>query len=110
MDTADHSCPSSQANECVVSMFGQFILNTFRMCSSRLLQNQLLCSLNDAGLCCCMPPGIIINALVENLPQQTLVMRNAILSTLNKCLMEYLSGAQDVQEFARSTCLVSSCM
>ena len=96
-----------EKEECVISILGQFILTTLKTCSSKLVMCKVLGSLDEAGLCCCMPPGLVVNDLTQNLQQRSTLMRDAVLKTLTKCLMEYSSGSQNAQDYTKDICDVS---
>ena len=96
----------SGQSECSVAVLGDFLFQVLADAQTRLLQIRMLSCIEEAGLCCCMPPGRVQRHLLQLLEKQTPSVRSYVLCVLTKVLMDFCGGSEHTQQYARSICLV----
>ena len=91
---------------CAIAMLGDFLIQLLTEGQTRLLQARTLNCLEEAGLCCCMPPARIQRHLLGQIERHTPGMRNYILCVLTRILMDHSGGSAAMQRHAASICPV----
>ncbi|KAK6183248.1 hypothetical protein SNE40_010762 [Patella caerulea] len=86
---------SETHSDCAVAVWSGYLLDLVSIVKNKRMQVQLLTTLSNPGVCCCLQPKSVINVLVPLLPQLSSAMSNFYLETLINLLLNNFQGITD---------------
>ncbi|XP_067682841.1 lysosomal-trafficking regulator-like isoform X2 [Haliotis asinina] len=93
-----HRSWSSNTSKCQVAILTELLLEMLAETKSTKLQVQILSTLRHPGICCCMHPKTIIEAVTPLLPNFTPAIRSCSLESLNDILLDQFMGSEELTD------------
>ncbi|XP_048259527.1 lysosomal-trafficking regulator-like isoform X2 [Haliotis rufescens] len=93
-----HRSWSSNPSKCQIAVLTQLLLDMLAETKSTKLQLQILSTLRHPGICCCMHPKTIIEAVTPLLPSFSPAIRSCSLESLNDILLDQFMGSEELTD------------
>ncbi|XP_055879864.1 lysosomal-trafficking regulator-like isoform X2 [Biomphalaria glabrata] len=92
------SIDSKMSYSCVVAEVANILLDFISIAHYKSSHIQILSIIRSVGVCCCLQPEKIVNAIVPHLTQFSPALRNYALETMTYILLEQFQGSQECPE------------
>ena len=84
-------------SECAIAILARFLQRLLERCRSCCVKLCILSCVEDAGLCCCLPPHFVQSIFLDNLEDQPAMMRHRMLHVFTVVVLHQLGGSAAVQ-------------
>ncbi len=94
----------ARQSKCCIAVIIEMMLGLLMKVQYKGLTIRILFALEQGGICCCLPPKLIVSVFLRSLRRQPAAMRSYLLSVLGKLVLEQLGGSERSEGAIRGIC------
>ncbi|XP_033625094.1 lysosomal-trafficking regulator-like isoform X2 [Asterias rubens] len=94
----------ARQSKCCIAVIIEMMLGLLMKVQYKGLTIRILFALEQGGICCCLPPKLIVSVFLRSLQRQPAAMRSYLLSVLGKLILEQLGGSERSEGAIRGIC------
>ncbi|XP_030854756.1 lysosomal-trafficking regulator isoform X5 [Strongylocentrotus purpuratus] len=91
-------------SKCCIATVVDVVLELISKVQCRVTLVRLLGMLEQGGICCCIPPHIILSKLLHSIENRSLALSNYLLSVIAKLILEQLRGGEKAEAVPVDLC------
>ena len=100
----DRSPISAKRSKCCIATVVDVILELISHVQCRVTLVRLLGLLEQGGICCCIPPHVILGKLLSHIEKRPPALSNYLLGVVAKLILEQLRGGEKAESFPVDLC------
>ncbi|XP_063958609.1 lysosomal-trafficking regulator-like isoform X1 [Lytechinus pictus] len=91
-------------SKCCIATVVDVVLELISKVQCRVTLVRLLGMLEQGGICCCIPPHVILSKLLHSIENRSLALSNYLLSVVAKLILEQLRGGEKAESIPVDLC------
>ncbi|XP_038073792.1 lysosomal-trafficking regulator-like isoform X2 [Patiria miniata] len=103
-ESTDKTLLRARGSKCCIAIIVEMLLGLLEKVHYRGTTVRILFALEQGGICCCLPPHVVVSVFLRSLQEQPVAMRSYLLSVLSKLILEQLGGGERSEGVIQGIC------